>query len=108
MSYIDHNAFPLFHTSTYKAMATELASNIHAMTGGYAMVEDDVFTAGRMKSAQLPAIDSCQSSIFRELRSREEMQARTDAKVAKQARAGLFGLTHRIGGLFAQPEVQMH
>jgi hypothetical protein len=108
MSYIDHNAFPLFHTSTYKAMATELASNLHAMTGSYAAVEDDVFCPSRMKSAQLPAIDSCQSSIFRELRSREDMQARADAKVAKQARAGLFGLTHRIGGLFAQPEVQMH
>lgn len=108
MSYIDHNAFPLFNTSTYKAMATELASNLHAMTGGYAAVEDDVFTVSRLKSAQLPAIDSCQSSIFRELRSREEMQVRAEAKVAKQARAGLFGLTQRIGGLFAQPEVQLH
>lgn len=38
------------------------------------LLEDDVFCAKRLKLDRLPEIQSCQSSIFRELRHREEMR----------------------------------
>jgi hypothetical protein len=37
--------------------------------------DDDTFAAKRLKAAQLPTVQSCQSGIFNELRHREDQRA---------------------------------
>lgn len=93
MSFIDHASFPLFRTVSFKAAESK---------------SDDDFAVNRVKSMQLPTIESCQSSIFRELRHREEVQVSQSAKEPKQVRVGLFGLPNRLGSLFARPSQQLH
>lgn len=63
--------------------------------------EDGLFAAKRLKSGCLPDIQCCQSSIFRELRQRELMQA--ESVVASRGETSArraTGLKARIGMLF--------
>lgn len=65
--------------------------------------EDDVFTAKRLRAGRLPSIQSCQSSIFCELRHREEQRSNVCADLrddASEARG--VTLKARIGRLFAR------
>lgn len=72
-----------------------------ASTGPAKMAEDDVFCAKRLRAGRLPPIQSCQTSIFRELRNREEQLAKSAAQpcegTSEPRRAGLKA---RIGRLF--------
>ena len=94
MSFVDHSAHSMLNVSAYKGMALEIADNIRTLAeNAMAFTKgDDVFTASRLKSARLPAIETCQTSIFRELRCREAMRACANGEeAARPARAGLFG-----------------
>lgn len=94
MSFVDHSAHSMLNVSAYKGMAIEIADNIRTIAGNAMAFSkgDDVFAASRLKSARLPAIESCQTSIFRELRCREAMQARANGEeTVRPARVGLFG-----------------
>jgi hypothetical protein len=99
MAYVDHTSFakltPASLTLGLRAAVAQLL-NLHAAP---ADSEGQSFT--RIKSAQLPAVEACQSSIFRELRVRED--SRTPRAATSGSRAGgIFDLRICLSGLIPQ------
>lgn len=66
------------------------------------LIEDDVFCAKRLKLDRLPEIQSCQSSIFRELRHREELRGyATSSETEDSSEPHDAGLKSRLFRLFS-------
>lgn len=49
----------------------------HTAHAATTKANDDVFTAKRLRASRLPSVQSCQSSIFSQLRQIEEQKAKT-------------------------------
>lgn len=99
MAFVDPTSFakltPANLTLGLRAAVSQLF-NLHA-----APAESEAQTFNRIKSAQLPAIEACQSSIFRELRVRED--SRTPRAATSGSRAGgIFDLRICLSGLIPQ------
>lgn len=104
MAFVDITA----HSSSVTAqVAVRLADRFVALARGAVYAEtanradDDVFTPRRLKSSRLPEIEACQTTIFRELRHREEMLGHlAGADRAETDELRRTGLNVRIGRLF--------
>lgn len=103
MAFVDITA----HSSSVTAQVARMADRFVALARGTVYAEpanradDDVFTPRRMMSSRLSEIEACQTTIFKELRYREDMMARSAIeKPLDKSDRGRNGLNVRIGRLF--------
>lgn len=113
MTHIEHTTH---HFSVHTTTAADLVSKLlnltrNGLSHSVQRQEDDAaFLAGRLKSSRLPPVQSCQSSIFRELRQREESNPHPRPEHANSASHApcLFGIRQRLGQLFVVPRELLH
>ena len=92
------------HASTLSAL--RLANRLAALARGTVHVppvdlpEDDVFTPSRLKATRLPAVEACQTTIFRELRHREELHGTHAEDAHEEADPQPHSFSVRISHLF--------
>lgn len=105
MSLLEHVANPGLHMTVFKA----LTAGVFGMNMNVVMNDEaEIFTKSHLKADQLPAIEHCQSSIFRELRLRETVTDVEPVAVKQvKARRSMFGFKLRLSAIAPQPMLRL-